>query len=128
MSKKKRQDHSQSGEIDSSNPFAALGALKTTSPPTDHNVAKTNNELLLGWNVRKTRKGGWPLSVESRRGGKTITVLGRVEGDGKRLLKTLRRLLGTGGSFKEEVIEIQGDHRLAITAFLDEKLRSKKKR
>jgi translation initiation factor 1 len=63
--------------------------------------------------VRLDRKG---------RGGKSVTV---IEGlrissqDRESLLKQLKTRLGTGGSVKDDVLEIQGDHRDAIMTFLE---------
>jgi translation initiation factor 1 len=51
------------------------------------------------------------------RGGKTVTVmrgLQLTEEDMKALSKQLKQACGTGGTVKEDVIEIQGDHRETI--------------
>jgi translation initiation factor 1 len=56
------------------------------------------------------------------RGGKTVTVvfeLPSFEVYFKDLEKKLKALCGTGGSFKNNMIEIQGDHREKIKAFLE---------
>ena len=48
------------------------------------------------------------------RGGKTVTTVNGVPGDDgalKALAGELKRRCGTGGTVKEGVIEIQGDHR-----------------
>lgn len=55
-----------------------------------------------------------------RRKGKTVTVIGGLQHDPatfEELLKTLKKSLGAGGTFKDGEIEIQGDHREAISAF-----------
>ena len=55
-----------------------------------------------------------------RRKGKTVTVIGGLQHDPatfEDLLKTLKKSLGAGGTFKDGEIEIQGDHREAIAAF-----------
>jgi translation initiation factor 1 len=55
------------------------------------------------------------------RGGKTVTVISglvlRPE-DLKALLKELKTTCGTGGTVKDGMIEIQGDHRAKISARL----------
>ena len=62
--------------------------------------------------VRLDRKG---------RGGKSVTL---IEGlhlpveDGEKLLKLLKAKLGTGGTVKNNVLEIQGDHCDAVLAEL----------
>ncbi len=55
------------------------------------------------------------------RRGKAVTVLRGVPGDAvaqKTLLKQLKAKLGTGGTCKDGVIEIQGDHRDRVIELL----------
>jgi len=55
------------------------------------------------------------------RGGKTVTVIrGLVltPGDMKTLSKELKAACGSGGTVKEDSIEIQGDHRSRVSAHL----------
>lgn len=57
------------------------------------------------------------------RGGKTVTVLYGAPGsdeDRVQLLKKLKKICGSGGSYKEGRIEIQGDHREKIMATLSD--------
>lgn len=57
------------------------------------------------------------------RGGKSVSVIKQVMSppQGKQaLLKLLKTRLGTGGTLKDDEIEIQGDHRDAIVALLRE--------
>ena len=56
------------------------------------------------------------------RGGKSVTLIeglpiGQEEREG--LLKQLKTRLGTGGTVKDAVLEIQGDHREALMAELE---------
>lgn len=56
------------------------------------------------------------------RGGKTVTVvfeLSENEAYFKELEKKLKALCGTGGSMKNKMIEIQGDHREKIKTYLE---------
>jgi translation initiation factor 1 len=58
--------------------------------------------------VRLDRKG---------RGGKSVTLIEGIQMPGKdreALLKQLKARLGTGGALKNDLIEIQGDHRDVI--------------
>ncbi len=58
------------------------------------------------------------------RGGKTVTTVsgvGLTEEDLRQLASDLKRSCGTGGSVKDYVIEIQGDHREAIVADLEKR-------
>ncbi len=55
------------------------------------------------------------------RGGKTVTMVKNLvlsEKDLKALSKELKRACGTGGTIKDGVIEIQGDHRENILGIL----------
>lgn len=55
------------------------------------------------------------------RGGKTVIVVRNLTlsaVDGKALCKQLKKKLGCGGSFKESVLEIQGDRREDVAAVL----------
>jgi translation initiation factor 1 len=58
------------------------------------------------------------------RGGKTVTAIMGVplaEDKLKELAGELKRLCGTGGTAKDHVIEIQGDHREKIVAALEQR-------
>jgi translation initiation factor 1 len=58
------------------------------------------------------------------RGGKTVTSVSgvpRPEDELRALAGELKRLCGTGGTLKDRVIEIQGDHRDAIVAALEQR-------
>jgi len=56
------------------------------------------------------------------RGGKTVTTVSGVglpEAELRELAGELKRRCGSGGSVKDYVIEIQGDHREAVVAELE---------
>jgi len=58
------------------------------------------------------------------RGGKTVTTVAGVglpEAELRELAGELKRRCGTGGSVKDYVIELQGDHRAAIVAELEKR-------
>ncbi|WP_243373732.1 translation initiation factor Sui1 [Geotalea sp. SG265] len=58
------------------------------------------------------------------RGGKTVTVITGLPGDDnalKAISGELKRRCGTGGTVKDGVIEIQGDHRELLLAELEKK-------
>ena len=58
------------------------------------------------------------------RGGKTVTTVsgtGLASDDLLALASDLKRRCGTGGSVKDYVIEIQGDHRTVIVAELEKR-------
>jgi translation initiation factor 1 len=55
------------------------------------------------------------------RGGKTVTVISGFEAKAdtlNTLLKQLKSHCGTGGTVKEDTLEIQGDHREKLLQFL----------
>ncbi len=63
------------------------------------------------------------LCKYEKRKGKPITILEGYEGTGadlKALTKELKTLLGVGGTYKNELIIIQGDYRDKIMQFLQE--------
>jgi translation initiation factor 1 len=52
------------------------------------------------------------------RGGKTVTVVRGIEGDLAALATDIKRHCGAGGSVKAGAIEVQGDHRDRVVAWL----------
>lgn len=61
---------------------------------------------------------------KSGRGGKVVTVVFDLSADAaanQTLCKDLKTRCGSGGTLKERVIEIQGDHRDRVEALLVEK-------
>ncbi len=64
--------------------------------------------------VRLDRKG---------RSGKSVTLIDGLqltEKDGEAMLRKLKTWLGTGGTLKDDVLEIQGDHRDAVISLLQD--------
>lgn len=65
------------------------------------------------------------LSRESKgRGGKAVTLVNDLPLDGgelKSLAKDLKKLCGTGGTVKDQTIEIQGEQREKLKPFLEKK-------
>jgi len=59
--------------------------------------------------IRREKKG---------RAGKTVTTISGLADDLKFLQKELQKHCATGGSIKNRVIEIQGDHRDKVAGFL----------
>ncbi|MFO0753766.1 MAG: translation initiation factor [Thermodesulfovibrionales bacterium] len=65
--------------------------------------------------VRLERKG---------RGGKAVTVISGLQAspdERESLLKQLKTRLGTGGTLREGLIEVQGDHRDALCLLLQDR-------
>ena len=86
-------------------PVAKCGCRKETAPPKGDGIVR----------VRRETKS---------RGGKTVTTVEGVPLPGgalRDLLSELKRRCGTGGTLKDGVMEIQGDHREPIVAELSRK-------
>jgi translation initiation factor 1 len=122
MSKKKRIPVRHEAAPLADNPFAALAGAKDALPEGPAAVPLTEgvDDGPCPYAVARTKKGGWPVRVEKRPGGKVMTVVGNVSGDAKALLKALRKVCASGGVARDDAVEIQGDHRERIGAFLKE--------
>ena len=121
---KNRIDTAATPEPLTSNPFAALGPGRDEAPPSEAPAPaapEPSSPGKEGFQVGRTRKGGWPVVLERRAKGKQVTVVRNLTGDAKGLLAILKRRCGAGGRAEDDFIEIQGDHRAAISAFLDER-------
>ncbi|HEY8322717.1 MAG TPA: hypothetical protein VIG46_13085 [Candidatus Baltobacteraceae bacterium] len=62
-----------------------------------------------------------------RRGGVSSVVTGLAEREIAEVAKQLKKLCGSGGTAKNGVVEIQGDHRDAIVAWFEKQGRKAKK-
>ena len=97
----------------------------STDPEPETQAAPVNLPANPAAPIR-TRQLNTPVLVtleRKGRGGKTVTVIKQVMSppQGKQaLLKLLKTRLGTGGTLKDDDIEIQGDHRDPIVALLKE--------
>ncbi len=80
-----------------------------------------------GANKTTTSKGDGIVRIRretSGRKGNAVTTLHGLEGTDteiKALATALKRLCGSGGSLKNDILEIQGDHREKIAAALTER-------
>ncbi|MEY2981329.1 MAG: translation initiation factor [Planctomycetota bacterium] len=86
-----------------------LGRIDPKQPPRSQRKAPEGDGV-----VRIRRETGG-------RGGKTVTTILGLQGseaDLKKLCGDLKKLCGVGGAVKDFVLEIQGDHRDKIEAFL----------
>lgn len=103
------------------NPFAGLlgGSPSGTAPaPAIPPVGEQPNRNTF--RVARTRKGGLPIFLEKRPGGKVVTVVRNVEGDATAALAALKKRCGAGGVVRDGALEVQGDQRVKVEAFLME--------
>ena len=105
------------------NPFAQLkGGQEGHSeavPKSAEAPAPPAETAAPAWQVARTRKGGWPVRIERRAAGKTVTRVERVSGDTEALARTLKQLCGVGGRALPDSVEVQGDKVDQIGQFLD---------
>jgi len=59
------------------------------------------------------------VTTEKRSFGKIVTIISGISGDLKQTAKYLKSKLGCGGTIKNGVIELQGDHRRRIKELLN---------
>ena len=98
---------SETGRIcpDCGKPVGTCSCRKQSARPAGDGVVR----------VRRETKG---------RGGKTVTVITGLSGDDatlKALAAELKKRCGTGGTLKDGVIEIQGDHAELLTTELQKR-------
>lgn len=124
-----RLDKSGDGQSLTDNPFGALAGLKAALPDAAPPSAQVKQVAEIvkpkadaPFHIQRTRKGGMPLSLEKRPGGKVATLIGNVQGDAEALLAMLKKKCGAGGVVREGTVEIQGDHRSRIEVILREYL------
>ena len=67
------------------------------------------------------------VGCERRRGGSTTLVYGLLPNELAEIGKELRHLCGTGGTTKDGVVLLQGDHRDAVIGYFAQKQRRTKK-
>jgi translation initiation factor 1 len=56
--------------------------------------------------------------IEKRKFGKPITIIEGIKENAKEIVSQLKQKLGCGGTFKNNHIELQGDHRIKLKDLL----------
>jgi len=110
------------GEAFGHNPFGALSSeglpAGAETPPADSGQRPEAKP------ARKNRARVDIIRQKAGRGGKTVTVIKGFVGIGmpekEQLAKTMQKACGTGGTVKNDQIEIQGDKRLEVARILTE--------
>lgn len=121
-----KQPSNYTGNQSSSGPGVARRVVYSTDPQEDdsrESTAPTSaNANPAGPIATRQRNQPVIVGIERKgRGGKTVSVVTGVmshEAGQQALLKLLKTKLGTGGTLKDGVIEIQGDHRDQIVQLL----------
>ena len=84
-------------------------------------LRKTHPSVTSGHVSPPTRQTAYLHRSSKGRGGKVVTLVKNLQlspDDSKDLVKHLKQACGSGGTIKDGVIEIQGDHREAIAVAL----------
>jgi len=107
-----------------SNPFQGLTetvpAIVSDTPAVSAPKEHVAGETTLRCHVERTQKGGYPIFVERRAAGKTVTIVRNLSGDTGDLLAVLKKRCAAGGKAFTDSVEIQGDHREKVEAILRE--------
>lgn len=120
--------------------------MKQTLPAEVHAMAQDDRKLVYstdtGWVAGEPKKlarkvqGAAPrvpddgvirVAREGRRGGVMSIVTGLSDSELADTAKALKKLCGTGGTSKNGVVEIQGDHRDKIVRYFEQAGRRVKK-
>lgn len=109
-----------------SNPFSQLSAtpaekLRESPAPELPPQERREGRPRAQFRVERTRKGDYPILLEKRAAGKTVTIVRNLSGDTEALLALLKKHCAAGGKAFVDSVEIQGDHRTKVDAFLREK-------
>jgi len=95
---------------------------KSSQPSAKAGKRKKNKKQATPSPIKNPNKQGVRIMRESKgRGGKSVSVITGLTLDQnalKKLAKTLKAQLGTGGAIKDGNIEIQGDHREKLVELL----------
>jgi translation initiation factor 1 len=104
------------------NPF---DALSSEGLPTAPEIPTTEARLPTPPKPAKHRGRVDILRVKAGRGGKTVTVVKNFVGIGlpekEQLAKAMQKACGSGGTVKDGVVEIQGEHRDRLVGELEKR-------
>ena len=121
-SKRKKCQETPSTSAFLVNPFADLQVDGHPGSTISSNDLSTMSESTRNENKQKPLPEIYVRLAKKGRAGKTVTVLSgfedSMEADIKEIAVAIRRRLGTGGTIYDETIEVQGDHRIAVSNFL----------
>ena len=117
--KKPRIDTSPERRGLTDNPFGALAGEKKDLPAGKAPEAPPKSGAPKAkYAVEKSRKGGYKIRMEKRASDRVVTVLEGITGDVGALARDLQKAVGAGGKASGGAVEIQGDHRTRVEAYL----------
>lgn len=108
------KDHKERGNIERKN---RVGVVYSTNPDFEYSDNSLEEVETLPKNQQKLRL----IMERAGRGGKTVTLVKGFVGsdeDINALCKLLKQKCGVGGSVKDGIIIIQGDHRQRLVEIL----------
>lgn len=103
---------------DNSRLVYSTGGEPTVEPAREHGAGKKRG----GAPVREAPGRGVRLRLERRASDRLMTLVSGLPGSARELQQQLRELkaaCGAGGALKERVLELQGDQREKVEAWLD---------
>jgi len=108
-------------KVSGSDPFEKLlDKIPSGARLSEGTAAPLESDPAVPFRIARTRKGGWPVFVERRAAGKTVTIVRNLSGDTGALLAVLKKRCAAGGRAFTDSVEIQGDHRAKVEAILRE--------
>lgn len=120
MARKKDKIDTSGGQgLSSDNPFASLGGLDL---PAGEAVIPAETPAVSPAKKPKTRETLLLRRLKAGKGGKVVTEISGFTGNPQvrqQLLKRLQGSLGTGGTHKGKVLELQGECREKIKPLLE---------
>jgi translation initiation factor 1 (eIF-1/SUI1) len=118
MKEKKPEANTGSADpVSDVNPFSQLLGKFPEGPAVAADRSAPVKSV-TSFRVGRTKKGGYPIFVEKRSAGKTVTVIRNVSGDTEALLALLKKRCAAGGKAFEDWVEVQGDHREKVEVLL----------
>ncbi len=120
MSRKKKRQSKDEGQISPQNPFGKLSELGNLPAGNELPAQPTSRR-----NRKNTTRGRLNITRETaHRGGKVVTVVANFKGialpEIQELAKKIQKSNGVGGTVKNGRIEIRGDLREEVKEILEE--------
>ena len=112
-SKKKKKLDFETMDSLAHNPFASLGGKLGVASGNSPEPAAPEEACL------SVEQPMLLVRMEKRKKGKVATCVYHLKSGQRELLKKMKQKLGTGGTLTDDVLELQGDQRKTLSAFLE---------